>query len=435
MPDGRAVEVAAQHQARLPGAPLAAAHERLALGEPPRDAEHQREREVGGRLGEHVRGVADRDAARRGRLHVHVVHADRVVRDRAQARRGVDQLGVDRVGEQRQQPLELAARARAARRAAAAGARARPPRRARPRGARAPRRAAGGLRTRGLGTHWGEEHGRNGGVREDAGEPARAATAVALVANERSGSSDPALRGAAGRRSAPRSGASASRSSRRAVASGADRVVVAGGDGSIAPVAAAAGAAGIPLAVVPAGTANDFARRLGLPDDLPGGLPARRARHAHARARARLDERRAPVRERRERRASRAGRRAGAVVEAAAGPAGLRGRRARRGPHREAAHVPRGLRRARAARRRGVAGHRGGVGRLRRRRGRRGGRPRATARSRWWRSRPGRASAWSGSRTACGAAGSRPPARVPRALQEAEVQVPDGTPSTWTASS
>ena len=43
-------------------------------------------------------------------------------------------------------------------------------------------------------------------------------------------------------------------------------MVVAGGDGSIAPVAAAAGAAGIPLAVIPAGTANDFARRLGLPD-------------------------------------------------------------------------------------------------------------------------------------------------------------------------
>jgi diacylglycerol kinase (ATP) len=53
-----------------------------------------------------------------------------------------------------------------------------------------------------------------------------------------------------------------------AVACGADRVVVAGGDGSIAPVAAAAGAAGIPLAVVPGGTANDFARRLGLPEGL-----------------------------------------------------------------------------------------------------------------------------------------------------------------------
>ena len=54
----------------------------------------------------------------------------------------------------------------------------------------------------------------------------------------------------------------------RAVAAGADRLVVAGGDGSIAPVAAAAGRAGTPLALLPAGTANDFARRMGLPLDI-----------------------------------------------------------------------------------------------------------------------------------------------------------------------
>jgi diacylglycerol kinase (ATP) len=53
-----------------------------------------------------------------------------------------------------------------------------------------------------------------------------------------------------------------------AATSGADRLVVAGGDGSIAPAAAAAGRAGIPLAVVPAGTANDFASRMGLPDGI-----------------------------------------------------------------------------------------------------------------------------------------------------------------------
>ena len=46
---------------------------------------------------------------------------------------------------------------------------------------------------------------------------------------------------------------------------GADRVVVAGGDGSIGPTAALAAATGTPLAVVPTGTANDFARHLGLP--------------------------------------------------------------------------------------------------------------------------------------------------------------------------
>jgi diacylglycerol kinase (ATP) len=100
------------------------------------------------------------------------------------------------------------------------------------------------------------------------GEPARAATTVALVANERSGSSDPG-RCAAWLESA---GAEVTRFDieqlEQAVESGPDRLVVAGGDGSIAPAAAAAGAAGIPLAVVPAGTANDFANRLGLPSDL-----------------------------------------------------------------------------------------------------------------------------------------------------------------------
>jgi diacylglycerol kinase (ATP) len=53
-----------------------------------------------------------------------------------------------------------------------------------------------------------------------------------------------------------------------AASAGADRMAVAGGDGSIAPVAAAAGAAGTPLALIPAGTANDFAHRMGLPLDL-----------------------------------------------------------------------------------------------------------------------------------------------------------------------
>jgi diacylglycerol kinase family enzyme len=44
-----------------------------------------------------------------------------------------------------------------------------------------------------------------------------------------------------------------------------DRVVVAGGDGSIGPVAAMAAGADLPLGVVPTGTANDFASALGLP--------------------------------------------------------------------------------------------------------------------------------------------------------------------------
>jgi diacylglycerol kinase (ATP) len=46
-----------------------------------------------------------------------------------------------------------------------------------------------------------------------------------------------------------------------------DRIVVAGGDGSVGPAAETAARAGVPLAVVPVGTANDFARALGIPLD------------------------------------------------------------------------------------------------------------------------------------------------------------------------
>ena len=55
-----------------------------------------------------------------------------------------------------------------------------------------------------------------------------------------------------------------------AASSGADRIAVASGDGGIAPAAEAAGRAGVPLAVLPVGTANDFARGLGLPPRLEG---------------------------------------------------------------------------------------------------------------------------------------------------------------------
>jgi len=46
-----------------------------------------------------------------------------------------------------------------------------------------------------------------------------------------------------------------------------DRIVVSGGDGTIAPVAERAGELGVPLAVIPGGTANDFARANGIPPD------------------------------------------------------------------------------------------------------------------------------------------------------------------------
>jgi diacylglycerol kinase (ATP) len=49
--------------------------------------------------------------------------------------------------------------------------------------------------------------------------------------------------------------------------SGVDRLVVSGGDGTIAPVAERAGNLGVPLAVIAGGTANDFARANGIPSD------------------------------------------------------------------------------------------------------------------------------------------------------------------------
>jgi diacylglycerol kinase (ATP) len=53
----------------------------------------------------------------------------------------------------------------------------------------------------------------------------------------------------------------------RIVAWGPERLVVAGGDGTIGPFADLAGWLDVPLAVIPVGTANDFARAHGLPDD------------------------------------------------------------------------------------------------------------------------------------------------------------------------
>jgi diacylglycerol kinase (ATP) len=48
----------------------------------------------------------------------------------------------------------------------------------------------------------------------------------------------------------------------------AERLVAAGGDGTLGPAAERAAAAGVPLAVLPTGTANDFARAVGIPLDV-----------------------------------------------------------------------------------------------------------------------------------------------------------------------
>lgn len=64
---------------------------------------------------------------------------------------------------------------------------------------------------------------------------------------------------------------------------GVERVVVAGGDGSVGPAAALAERARLPLAVVPTGTANDFARALGLPLDRDAALALATAPHPRRR--------------------------------------------------------------------------------------------------------------------------------------------------------
>jgi diacylglycerol kinase (ATP) len=52
-----------------------------------------------------------------------------------------------------------------------------------------------------------------------------------------------------------------------AASCGVERLVVAGGDGMLGPAAAAARDAGVPFALIPTGTANDFARGAGIPLD------------------------------------------------------------------------------------------------------------------------------------------------------------------------
>lgn len=53
----------------------------------------------------------------------------------------------------------------------------------------------------------------------------------------------------------------------RRCASGADCVVVAGGDGTLSRSGGVLARVGLPLGILPAGTANDLARTLGIPDD------------------------------------------------------------------------------------------------------------------------------------------------------------------------
>lgn len=64
------------------------------------------------------------------------------------------------------------------------------------------------------------------------------------------------------------------RLAREAVAAGADLVASYGGDGTVGEVARGLASSGVPLAVLPGGTANALAMGLGIPFNLPGAVDA-----------------------------------------------------------------------------------------------------------------------------------------------------------------
>lgn len=89
---------------------------------------------------------------------------------------------------------------------------------------------------------------------------------IALLANPDSGDGDSSRVARLLREEGARVREFAPDEAEQAAASGAERLAIAGGDGSIAPAASAAGRAGMAVAVIPIGTANDFAGAAGLPE-------------------------------------------------------------------------------------------------------------------------------------------------------------------------
>lgn len=67
---------------------------------------------------------------------------------------------------------------------------------------------------------------------------------------------------------------------RRAVDGGAERIIVYGGDGSIADVAGALIDTKVPLGIIPGGTANVLSAELGIPRDIPAALEIGLDEHA-----------------------------------------------------------------------------------------------------------------------------------------------------------
>src|SRR5205823_7774173 len=96
----------------------------------------------------------------------------------------------------------------------------------------------------------------------------------------------------------PVSGAETARLAAEHARAGVAAVVVAGGDGTINRVVNELAGTGVPIGILPRGTANDFAREVDLPLEIAAAAPCagrRRASHrCHRRERAGLRHRRWP---------------------------------------------------------------------------------------------------------------------------------------------
>ena len=86
-PELFAAQLGAEHEIERPAAPSAASNQPISFGDPPRQREIKRPRQLGGRLRQDVWRIGDHDAARLDRRDVDVVVADRNVRDDLQLRR------------------------------------------------------------------------------------------------------------------------------------------------------------------------------------------------------------------------------------------------------------------------------------------------------------------------------------------------------------
>ncbi len=95
-------ETLAQHERRRERPLVSPADEPVPLHHAPEQGEHERDRQLGGRLGEHIGGIGDHDAPPRCFGQVDAVIPDSEVRDDAEAwTGGVEEPGIDDVGRDR----------------------------------------------------------------------------------------------------------------------------------------------------------------------------------------------------------------------------------------------------------------------------------------------------------------------------------------------